>query len=42
VPLTVEAELDLDMLAARTADTLTSADAVLIPPLLAGAWGRRP
>ena len=23
-------------------DTLRSADAVLVPPLLAGAWGRRP
>ena len=40
--LATEAELDLDTLAARTADTLQSADAVLIPPLLAGAWGRRP
>jgi hypothetical protein len=40
--LTTEAELDVDTLVARTADTLRSADAVLVPPLLAGAWGRRP
>jgi len=40
--LTTEAELDVDTLAARTAQTLRSADAVLVPPLLAGAWGRRP
>jgi len=40
--LTTEAELDLDTLAARTADTLRSLDAVLVPPLLSGAWGGRP
>jgi ubiquinone/menaquinone biosynthesis C-methylase UbiE len=40
--LTTEAELDVDTLVARTADALRSADAFLVPPLLAGAWGRRP
>jgi hypothetical protein len=40
--LATEAELDLDTLATRAADSLRSAGSVLIPPILVGAWGRRP
>lgn len=40
--LATEAELDLDTLAARTADALRSNRSVLVAPILAGAWGRRP
>jgi hypothetical protein len=40
--LATEAELDVDTLAERAADSLRSAGAVLVPPILAGAWGRRP
>jgi SAM-dependent methyltransferase len=39
--LATEAELDLDTLPGRIADSLRSAGAVLVPPVLAGAWGRR-
>ena len=39
--LATEAELDLDTLATRVADSLRSTDSVLVPPVLAGAWGRR-
>jgi SAM-dependent methyltransferase len=39
--LATEAELDLDTLPARIAAALRSAEAVLVPPALAGAWGRR-
>ena len=40
--LATQAELDLDTLGERAADSLQSTDSVLIPPMLAGAWGRRP
>jgi SAM-dependent methyltransferase len=40
--LATEAELDLDTLAARAAESLQAKGSVLVPPLLAGAWGRRP
>jgi len=40
--LATESELDLDTLTARITDSLQSAGSVLVPPLLAGAWGRRP
>ncbi len=40
--LATEAELDLDTLATRIAEALQSTDSVLVPPVLAGAWGRRP
>jgi SAM-dependent methyltransferase len=40
--LATEAELDLDTLATRIAEALRSTDSVLVPPVLAGAWGRRP
>ena len=40
--LATEAELDLDTLATRVADSLRSTNSVLVPPVLAGAWGRRP
>ncbi len=39
--LATEAELDLDTLATRAAESLRSTNSVLVPPLLAGAWGRR-
>lgn len=39
--LATESELDLDTLAPRIAQALQSAGAVLVPPALAGAWGRR-
>ena len=40
--LATEEELDLDTLEARSADSLQAAGSVLVPPLLVGAWGRRP
>lgn len=40
--LSTHAELDLDTLEERAAKSLQSTDSVLIPPILAGAWGRRP
>jgi len=40
--LATEADLDLDTLASRAADSLQSAGSVLVPPILVGAWGRRP
>ena len=40
--LTTEAELDLDTLGTRAAESLKSTGSALIPPILAGAWGRRP
>jgi SAM-dependent methyltransferase len=40
--LATEDELGLDTLATRAKESLQSTDSVLIPPLLAGAWGRRP
>ena len=40
--LATEAELDLDTLATRAAESLQANGAVLVPPVLAGAWGRRP
>lgn len=40
--LATEAELGLDTLAARAAEALRSTGSVLVPPTLAGAWGRRP
>jgi hypothetical protein len=40
--LATEAELELDTLATRTANSLRSTGSVLVPPILAGAWGRRP
>ena len=39
--LATEAELDLDTLNTRAAESLRSTDSVLVPPILAGAWGRR-
>lgn len=36
-----EAELGLDTLEARIADALAASDAVMLPPTLVGAWGRR-
>jgi cyclopropane fatty-acyl-phospholipid synthase-like methyltransferase len=36
-----EAELDLDTLQQRLAQELATADAVMLPPAVAGAWGRR-
>jgi SAM-dependent methyltransferase len=40
--LATEAELEVETLAERIADALEEAGAVLVPPVLAGAWGRRP
>ena len=40
--LATEAQLDLDILATRVADSLKSTDSVLVPPILSGGWGRRP
>jgi SAM-dependent methyltransferase len=40
--LTTAAELDIDTLATRAAAALHAHGSVLVPPLLAGAWGRRP
>jgi SAM-dependent methyltransferase len=40
--LATEAELDLDTLATRAGDALRAAGSILVPPILAGAWGRRP
>jgi SAM-dependent methyltransferase len=40
--LATEAELGLDTLATRAAESLQSTGSVLVPPILAGAWGRRP
>jgi len=39
--LATEAELEIDTLAERSAEALRSAGSVLVPPILAGAWGRR-
>jgi len=39
--LTTEADLDLGTLSVRLADSLRSTGSVLVPPILAGAWGRR-
>jgi SAM-dependent methyltransferase len=39
--LATEDELDLDTLGPRIADAVQAAGAVLVPPVLAGAWGRR-
>lgn len=40
--LATDAELDLDTLPARVAESLRASGSVLVPPILAGAWGRRP
>jgi ubiquinone/menaquinone biosynthesis C-methylase UbiE len=40
--LATDAELDLDTLAERIAASLRSRGSVLVPPVLAAAWGRRP
>jgi SAM-dependent methyltransferase len=40
--LATEAELGLDTLAARAGASLQETGSVLMPPILAGAWGRRP
>lgn len=40
--LATEAELDVDTLTERIAAALEASGAVLVPPVLAGAWGRRP
>lgn len=40
--LATEAELDLDTLSTRVADALRARSSVLVPPILVGAWGRRP
>jgi SAM-dependent methyltransferase len=39
--LATEAELDIDTLATRTSAAMRSTGSVLVPPVLAGAWGRR-
>jgi hypothetical protein len=39
--IATEAELGLDTLEGRIADELTAAEAVLLPPAIVGAWGRR-
>jgi SAM-dependent methyltransferase len=39
--LATEEELDLDTLPARAGDSMRASGSVLVPPLLAGAWGRR-
>jgi SAM-dependent methyltransferase len=39
--LATEDELDLDTLAGRIASALEASGSVLVPPVLAGAWGRR-
>jgi SAM-dependent methyltransferase len=39
--IATEAELGLDTLEGRIADQLTAAEAVLLPPAVVGAWGRR-
>jgi SAM-dependent methyltransferase len=38
----IDDELDLDTLEQRVSHALTAADAVLLPPTLAGAWGSAP
>ena len=40
--LATEAELDLDTLTERIAAAAEASGSVLVPPVLAGAWGRRP
>ena len=40
--LATEEELDLDTLADRITSALAESGSVLVPPILAGAWGRRP
>jgi SAM-dependent methyltransferase len=40
--LATDDELDLDTLESRIAAALTASGAVILPPVLAGAWGRRP
>ncbi|CUR58545.1 putative Methyltransferase type 11 [metagenome] len=40
--LATEAELDLDTLGDRVAGSVGAHGSVLVPPLLSGAWGRRP
>jgi ubiquinone/menaquinone biosynthesis C-methylase UbiE len=40
--LATEAELDLDKLSTRIADSLRTTGSFLVPPILAAAWGRRP
>jgi SAM-dependent methyltransferase len=40
--LATEAELDLDTLADRIAAASEDSGSVMVPPVLAGAWGRRP
>lgn len=40
--LATEAELDLETLEARIAAALEESGSVLLPPVLGGAWGRRP
>jgi len=40
--LATEDDLGLDTLASRAAESLRVAGAVLVPPTLVGAWGRRP
>jgi SAM-dependent methyltransferase len=40
--LATEAELDLGTLSVRLVESLRSTGSVVVPPLLAGAWGRRP
>jgi hypothetical protein len=39
--IATEAELALDTLEGRIASELTAAEAVLLPPTVVGAWGRR-
>ena len=39
--IATEAELDLGTLQQRLAHELATADAVMLPPAVAGAWGRR-
>ncbi|MDH2414887.1 methyltransferase domain-containing protein [Nocardioides sp. CER19] len=40
--LATEEDLALDTLPARLAESLRSTGSVIVPPLLVGAWGRRP
>ena len=40
--LATEDELGLDTLATRARESLQATGSVLVPPMLAGAWGRRP
>jgi hypothetical protein len=40
--IATEEELDLPTLEQRIRDQLVENDAVLLPPTVVGAWGRRP